>query len=392
MKNLSVLKFLFASSLLAAAAARAQVTPLYGATAGTVGQVAIATTELAVPGSFGRPTYVVAAVVNGSNNLEVIAWQDTFSKLVRIGSASPADANPNIGLGSTVAAVGLDANRVVTADVDDTGTLNVDTWQLGGKSGISLQFGASTPASTAQTVAITRLSDTQVVTAYQNSSGELTVEAWNIDAIGIPTPAGMATGGTAGQIGIAAVSPTQVVTAEQDSEGHLKVIAWVVGTVSPVAGVEIGTVTRQGDYTDSLAGMISIGGFGGEAVTAAVNGSSDLETVTWKVSATGSIVPLARSTSGNASAVAGAELPVEGIAVTAARGSTGNLDVDVWREGREAGHDQMDTPIGSIAMAPDGTGILSGGNYYAYFVTAAQNSQGNLDISMWSYLYQQIIQ
>jgi hypothetical protein len=60
---------------------------LYSATAGSaVGLNIATTTPLASPCC--RAAYVVAALINGSDNLEVIAWNDTGSSLVRIGSAT----------------------------------------------------------------------------------------------------------------------------------------------------------------------------------------------------------------------------------------------------------------------------------------------------------------
>ena len=70
---------------------------------------------------------MVAAETNTSNDLEVIAWQDTTTKLVKTGTPGVVQGP---GLFS-VAMPGLDSSRVVTADIDFSGTLSINTWTVG---------------------------------------------------------------------------------------------------------------------------------------------------------------------------------------------------------------------------------------------------------------------
>ena len=61
------------------------ITSPYGASAGVIGQLAMTTLKTNV---------VVTAVTNTSNILEVIAWNDTGTKLARTGSANGDEIFP----------------------------------------------------------------------------------------------------------------------------------------------------------------------------------------------------------------------------------------------------------------------------------------------------------
>ncbi len=229
MGRLNFVKIAVASLVLATAAVRAETpTYLYGTSSKTGSMASVATTTPTT--SAPRAAYVVAAETNTSGALQVVAWQDTTTSLVNIGSASVSNGLPI----QSVAASGLDANRVVTADVDSTGALSIDTWVIGGAAGVVQQNGYSTGPGVADTivdadVSITTVSSTLVVTAFNDSSGNVVIQAWTISSGGLPTPlSDVGHNGPATQVAIATINSGQVITAAGTGNNSLKITVWTV--------------------------------------------------------------------------------------------------------------------------------------------------------------------
>ena len=380
MNTSKLLKALPAALILATGVARAQnLFPLYGASAGAVSDVAVATT---VPPAGGRASDVAAAVVNGSGELEVIAWADTTSKLVRLGSASAA------GLTQSVAITGLDASRVVTASYSGDFTVAVDTWKLGGSDvGVARQ-GSETqqPAFNGGSIGIARLSSTRVAVSFVDpSSSDLFVYAYDISASGVPTylaawgVSGIADSGI-GLLGITPVSSDLVMTAIRDLSGNLKVITWkVTGT----------SVLPMDTYTAGAVSKVAIGAdFGtGSAMTACVNGSGDLENIYWNISSSGKITRAQTVTAGHVADTAAAWSPY-GLRVTAVRGEPGgDLDLERWQDpflesNGEIGDFDSSSPISMVSLASEGVGPVKDDEQENYFVTAARSTAGDLEVEV----------
>lgn len=269
MKTFTCVKTAVASLLLASAAVAWALPPqpLYGTSTSALGSgpIAITTTVPEQKNLFAADVaaYVVAAEENTSNQLEVIAWQDTHD--AKTGFVQVGTQVEDRAALSSVAITGLDSSRVVTADIDpSSGTLSINTWVIGGTAGVVLQKGSSTPAY--QNVAIATLSPTKVVTAYQLLSADagadaggasLAVEAWTIAADGSPTPDGgiviLPNLSNADEVSIATVSSTEVVTAANDyDDDTLWVATWGVdsaGVQSPQAVPIPNTVQHLGGET-----------------------------------------------------------------------------------------------------------------------------------------------
>jgi hypothetical protein len=384
MRSSTILKILPASLVLSAAANAQSITPLYGATAGTVSDVAVATT-VPLPGD--RAGDVAAAVVNGKGELEVIAWQDTTSKLVRLGSATVA------GTTGSVAITGLDATRVVTASYDSANfTVAVNTWSVGtSDAGVQRQNGdSSAPAFIGGSIGIARLSSTRVAVSFVDpSSSDLFVYAYDISASGVPTQ--IAAWGVAsvadsalGSLGIASINSNLVMTAVRDLSGNLKVITWQI-TSSAVNPMET--------YTAGQVKKVAIGAeFGtGNAITASVNGSGDLENIYWTISSSGKITRDQSATAGHASATAAAWLPND-FRITAVSGGSADLDTEMWENpwkflsessnGEEAHYDTS-SAITQVAITGEGSTPEKDDSLSDYFVTGARSTAGDLQVQVW---------
>jgi len=336
--------------------------------------------------------------------LEVVAWQDTTTSLVHIGSASVAS-----GLAvRSVAATGLDANRVVTADVDATNTLSINTWTIGGTAGVVHQNGYSTGPSTATAVSITTVSPTQVVTATEDFSGNLVVQEWTISSGGLPTPIGDAVyKGPANEVAIATINSDQVITAVGTTSNTLIVTTWAVDS----AGVHYQNNYVMKNTVSAFSGTVAIGA-GSQLVFETVNGLPSLQTVRsaftpiinvaanvdvlyWDISAAGNISLLskAETTKEDYFQVTGCMLPTD-VPITAFGDVFSDVHVGWYGNGTDyvynaiKGHLNGITSIGATAAGSDYKVFLP--VYSAYFVTGVLTYTGgsiigDLQISVWSY-------
>jgi hypothetical protein len=392
-----------ASLMLATATVRAESpTYLYGTTStNTSGLASIATTT--PTSSDPRAAYVVAAETNKSGALKVIAWQDTTTSLVQIGHASGG------GLAvRSVAATGLDATRVVTADVDETGALSINTWAIGGSTGVTKQNGYSTGPKTATAVSIATVSSTQVVTATEDFSGNLAVEEWTISAGGLPTPIGVVEyDGPANQVAIATISSDQVITVVGTTSNTLIVTTWAVDS----AGVQYQNDYVMKNAVSSFSGDVAIGA-GSQlafetvdglptlqtvrtAFTPIINVAANVEVLYWNISASGNISLLskAETTKGDFFQVAGCMLPTD-VPITAFGDVFSDVHVGWYGNGTDAvynaikGNTNGITSIGATAAGSDYKVFLP--VYNAYLVTGVLTytgspTDGDLQIRVWSY-------
>ncbi len=419
MKTFTCVKTVVASLLLASAAVVWALPPAFqygtSTTALANGPIAITTT---VPTSHNpRAAYVVAAEANTSNDLEVIAWQDTTTKLVKVGTPGVVQGP---GLFS-VAIAGLDSGRVVTADIDFSGTLSIDTWTVG-PGGVVKQNGTSTGAEVAyHEVSIVALSSTEVVTAYQqlgDSGASLAVEAWTIAADGLPTAEKLiGSGPEAFEVSIAAVSSNQVVTAINDGNQLLALDTWGVDS----AGVHFQEYLETGQSVSRLAEDVGIGAGGAlklvrtdgfthlewvqSAVTPIINFEGNVVVFNWQISETGGITqentPVS-SASNNNFEVTACMLP-QNVPITSYGNDDGYVKTGVY--GYTAATYSATPPtvntdgISWIAAAAAGTdfNVLNPyAEYDAYFVTAVNtyygsSDDGTLEIRKYAYALSPII-
>jgi len=220
---------------------------LYGTTIPLLpaNEFAIATT-VPTPQS-PRAQYVVVAEANVDQDLEVLAWQDTTSSLEKLSRHGIAEDEGVV----SVAVTGLDANRVVTADINKAGVLSIQTWNVGTGGVVSQRVYRTAAATASQDVSIATVSSSEVVTAYETTEGSLVVEAWTIGEGGLTAPmAVVGKGPNAFEASIAAIGPGQVVTAAGDSKQGLWVNTWEIDSdgVKPLDQVETQNALSLGCY------------------------------------------------------------------------------------------------------------------------------------------------
>ncbi len=311
--------------------------------------------------------YVVAAVANSGND-EVIAWQDTTSALVQVGTPQVVD-DPGCRYRH---------HRPGREPCGDRGHQlyrqrrdhDVEGWT--GRSGRA-KAGGTGPNAAYHNVAITRLSSTQVVTAYQQGGKTLAVEAWTVAADGTPTQEGkIATGGPADQLSIATVNENQVVTAINDTldgSNALQVETWGVDsagvqsqtpleTMDPISAVPenvavaAGSAIKIGKTFPRLPQIV-------QAAFTPIITQDDVGVVNWEISESGgltqtnSTIPM-KTTTPTDEVIAGCMLP-ENVPITAYGNDDGN-DI-CWQ--RPAPWNVVSGGVGtgfnSIAMTNAGT-------------------------------------
>jgi len=282
--------------------------------------------------------WVVTALCNGSNNLEVIVWQDAGAGLVRKSSHKSASEC----FGVSVAISPFNSSTVVTAVVDTVGAVELAAWQVSSTGSIS-QLGTTATLSSAsgfQEVSIAQLDATRVVTALVDLSNSASVTSWLVPSTGdIKMEGGASLTGSFDWISVAGLNSTQVVTASSTKPttttnpgNDLGIIAWSIDSD--------GNVTQQpGSATAGYAETPEILLWNSnQVVTAFQNGALDLELITWTVNSAGTVTRQYTGAGGriaggvNGSQVALCIMPSEGpfTAVLSPDGTV--LDVELWEK------------------------------------------------------------
>jgi len=342
-----------------ATASAASLSPLYSATAGSVKQVSIA---------YLQQTWVVTAVENSKGNLQVMAWNDSGSALVKTGSAAGGAINK-------IAVTGLDSSRVVTADVNPaTGNMEISVWKVSFPGGSVAQQGSTISiCCTATSVSIARIDATHVATAA-TLVGTLFVNVFKVSSTGTITTDGVASAGAVSQTAIVGLTSTQVVTATRNASNKLEVIAWGVGG---------GIVTQQGSATTSgtIKHLAITSIFTNQATTAMVNSGGNLELINWGISTTGTVTRQVSATAGAASQIALCQQPI--LPFTAIVDGSGDLAVEAWTSGtktlKESATYDSTSAVTLVAVAPDFDSDIG----MEGFVTAARGSDSNLELEVW---------
>jgi hypothetical protein len=167
---------------------------------------------------------------------------------------------------------------------------------------------------------------------------------------------------------------SQFATATRDSSGDLRVTNWIVGS---------GTVTRGGHAilgSIKQVAIIDVGTVGSPPHTvygtAAINGSGNYEFTEWSVLGN-SVTELGSGTAGKASHV----VLCQGFpdTITAIVNGSGNLSVEQWDTATTpfslAATHNSTSPITAVAVAPDA--------FIGSMVTAARSSSGLLEVTVW---------
>ena len=248
---------------------------------------------------------VVTALRNDSGDLELIGWRVAPGDFA---VTREADSSSQAGQVSEVA-LALRGRRAVTAVRDGSDRLLLISWDVPpGLGSVTRTWDSGSTAGEASAIAMTVLGQDLLVTACRAGNGDLLVISWRFEPDGTISRLhdSGAAAGEVSEVTIAAVDAGNVVTAVRNGSGNLELIGWAIDPVS-------GAVQRWGD-SGSQAGevweiaLVPLPGPGPTAdlLTAVVNGSGNLELISWRPSpGGGSIDRLADSggAAGTASAV-----------------------------------------------------------------------------------------
>lgn len=314
------------------AAASSSIEPLYGNQAGVAYTDSIA--QL-------KPGWVVTAVCNSNEKLELIVWNDTGTALVRTGSyTATRDC-------SSVAITALNAKTVVTDNANGTGhAFELTAWRVSSTGSISpLGTTAAGCSDCAGIASITKLDSTQVVTSQVTAGGNLVVTAWLVPSSG---DSAQAAGSFAAQSAITTLNSSQVVTVGTVGSGcsqcDLEVIA---GTVDSA-----GNVTQQGSASAGAAESVGIARWNADTViTSLINGSGDLEVISWSVNSAGVVTRKASGTGGTVLGLIGICLiPTDKLPLTAVTTASYGLSVEVWETSGSSGLEELTTYNTSLSQ------------------------------------------
>lgn len=348
-------------TLLADAGASSLV-PLYGNSAGMTGGISIA--EL-------KTGWVITAVCNGAGLVELISWNDTGSALARKGSYT---STLECGI---VSITGLNARTVVTYSIGGRvgDSFEVSAWRVSSTGAISPLGTGAVGCSCDAYGSIAKLDSTRVVTSTTSGNGQI-VTAWLVPSSGDISQEGSAEapGNFGFQTGITALNSEQVVsvgTAGGCTQCDLSIIAWSVDGA--------GTVTQQGSDSAGAAQYVTVAHWkSNTVVTSLMNGTGNLELITWKISSTGVIT---REATGTGDTILGLAniclIPTDKLPFTAVLGTSELLSAEVWETSGPTTLTELTTYNSSWAQLPWGTAPIGPHKV----VTASQTLSGS-DLTM----------
>jgi hypothetical protein len=371
MKNVVLMTNLALGLVLVCGTAQAQSPTLVCNTYTDAWGIPAALTSTTGTVSDAAAAYVVAASADVNGYLEVKAFQNNCKEVAHIHTDLPVPVGAPV---TAVAAADLNSSQIVTAVIDQAGTLQLRTWAVGGTAGLAaLNAGYMSSVNTANPqgstpfLGITALSATKVVTAYQDPLENFILQQWNIPPGGVPAPVGNALNlggainglctapdgvpmqpafGEPSKIAIATVDTSlgMFVTAASDSNQNMYVDVWTLGN-DGTFGVG-GQACVPNIVNGANPGFAIAAGYGQAfetagkyhflttqhyAVTPLVNAEENFEVLYWDISWTGAISETSHQTAPGvpdfpaATGTAAAMLPT-GIPISAFLQASGNSD------------------------------------------------------------------
>jgi hypothetical protein len=393
-------------------------TVLYSYTTTNPGVGALVATTAPPSGSYRGEYVVTMSQASTGGAVELRAFRDSTTELTRVGGVT-LDEEPI----NAYALATLDANRVVSAYVDTTGTLYVSVWSVGvadfylqgqnsaSSSGILEPF---LPNSAPLGVSITALSPTEVVTAATDPSGNLRVQTWGISATGAVTPPqDTAIGGPITYPYIVAINASQVVTVD-DTNLHSEyptassmreLIVWQINSE--------GGITQQGSVREPENGLTfglangPLGGFlggGYSVITPSVDVENfSLSVTSWNISQTGGDITQGTTTSTKnvfsdqwgSAAIAWSPNLAPFSATAGGPAPDGDIELELWGIQNNSWYPIDKVPdfggpggyagdygVIGVAVAAEGTAGSDG-----YFVVVFTNASGNVVLQVCSAPY-----
>jgi hypothetical protein len=396
-----------------------------GSAAGAASNIAITTvgTDL-----------VVTAVRNGSGNLELISWRlESDQTLSRLN-----DSGSQAGEVSWVTIAAIDSGNVVTAVRNGSGNLELIGWSVGTDGSLNRWGDSGGQAGAVSEIALTAVpsgsSTSDVVTAVVDGSGNLLLITWRPSpAAGTFSRLADCGAGTASDIAVCPASTNsgpKYVASMRRGAGNLELIAF-----DPIGNGTVNAVVRTGDYenaddtdvtetvfvnldpgrilgamrinnnlavatytvSDAATTLIqpiaegSAGEVNGiavqafndsEVLTALVNGSGNLELISWHTDPALTVVTRGADSGSQAGTAHEVALAIIGrTAITAVQSGSNKLLLISWNVPSGLGSVTRLHDTGSAAGAASNIAITAVGTDIV--VTAVRNGSGNLELISW---------
>jgi hypothetical protein len=251
---------------------------------------------------------------------------DCTSKMV-LPSPYLRRAEASAGAISNVDTAFISGNRAVTAVVDGSGNLKLVAWDLVGVDEIVREADIQDEA--AKEVQLVEVASDYVLVAVRTPSDYLRMVGFQVTPFGDFIRIGDYTAGKIGALALAVTSGAdrKAVTAVREQNGNLKVIAWDIAFPGGTP-----TVVRLGSQSAGAVSAVAIapaGNFHG-VITAVRDSGGNLKMVPWKLSSDGNTIT--RGTDASAGAV-GPQLAVAPLAqgvAAAVRDADGDLRMTTW--------------------------------------------------------------
>jgi hypothetical protein len=352
-----------------------------GSQAGSVSRITIAAID---------DSNVVTAVRNGSSNLELIGWSVASNGTLtrwgdsgsQAGSVSEISITPMDGPGPT--------NDVLTTLCDGSGNLLMISWRPdpGAGSIERLPDGAAGTASDLSSCFTVTDSGPKYIAAMRNGSDNPELIAF--DVVGAGASSGFVrTGDYSGDGEVTATAMIdlgsgRLAHAMRVSESGHPDNAFAV-TVFRLSDVEPTFILPRAEGTAGEIGGVAVQAFNDtEVLTAAGNGSGNLELIGWLSPPTQTVVTRMSDSGSQAGAIGEVTLAlIDRIAITAVRSGSNNLLMILWDVPAGMGAITRIWDSGTsadeashIAMTVVGANIV---------VTAVRNGSGNLELISWQF-------
>jgi hypothetical protein len=345
-KTALIVGFLTASS--AGAFAQPFIHWEHGGTAAAVKKLSIA--QL-------KDNWVVTGFRNADDNIEMVSWENTSSKLAKRYGVIVTGGIIDVKL------TDLDSSHVLAAMIRPDNALELRVWHVDSNGKLTRE-GEAFGLDPVQTVEVAAIGAKQVVTAVTDSGGRLNVAAWQITSSGDIVLEGSVTDVAVTQATVASVGNGEVLVGARISVGDLLMESW---SVTPG-----GAVTFLHHLTAGGIGGVDISGGAGYAFTGLRNASGKIEVIYWNLDASGNII---RQMSASSESVKTVAISAN---VTVAEDSSGNLttgtwdNIDTFEQDATASHGKATL----VSIAPISSGQVA---------TASRNSAGDLEVDVWSY-------
>ncbi|HMS85381.1 MAG TPA: M23 family metallopeptidase [Nitrospira sp.] len=320
---------------------------------------------------FVRSLRLVTALQDEDGNLKLIAWDLSPEEFNRRGEASA-------GRATQISIAEPRSDLIVTAIREAEGTLKLISWRV--KANGEIERCADASGGPVSKVSVVTVREGTIVTAVRNSSGNLKLIAWFVSLDGEFDRQSEVEAGAITEIALSASSVFPgVITAVRTGDSKLKLIAWEVSSIDD-------SIVRRGEADGGMTTHMALAtrGSGGRILVVSVRDSDgELRTITWSLSAQGTIQRLATESAGKVS-----EVDVAGIfgagrtVVVACRDDAGLLRLLTYEV---SANGEMVSRLGG-ALAGTMTKIAIAGISHSgrhFVVTAGADAGGNLKLINW---------